>query len=496
MPKTSARLLITSPPKPDEGLLGYLVRLTELNSYESPSWILTLGGLRWSGDGWKWPTVLFGSGASLRRLAQVTALRLAELKAMAYPPVESQEEIILDHLFFGSPIPRHAIRPERPKICPPCLKESAYYRRVWDLKLITCCPFHKCLLVDECPGCTKRIKWHRATVCSCPCGFTLSDIRTTPVNNEVLSLVNRLYCLFGLNFAIEEESITNSNPLSRLNLKHTIIAILFISSRLLIKGRITGGGMRSLRNQEIHDLLLRTTSVFEGWPDSFYEFIDLKRAQAGKPRAHYMKTHFGEFYEDLFKNPRLMHTELDFFRDSFKTYLELRWDGRLVRRVKPKLKYITKCEATKQIGIQDKWFKRYVSEGKLILIVQPGLTMEHHYVDAESVRRLKDELSRLVRVHAVARSLGISDSIVRNLVEAGCIVPLRGPKIDGYRWLMFDEKAAGNLISMVMSHLTDERLLSTCAQDLNKIVEQFSPMNAGLATKVRAILDGNLLPKK
>lgn len=76
------RLLITSHPKPDEGLLGYLVRLVELNGYESPSWILSLTGHRWTADGWKWPTILFSSGAALGKLAQVTALRFEELKAM------------------------------------------------------------------------------------------------------------------------------------------------------------------------------------------------------------------------------------------------------------------------------------------------------------------------------------------------------------------------------------------------------------------------------
>jgi hypothetical protein len=242
--------------------------------------------------------------------------------------------------------------------------------------------------------------------------------------------------------------------------------------------------------------LLHTASIFEDWPDRFYQFIDFKRSQAGKLRAHYMKIHFGEFYEDLFKNPKLVPVEFNFFRESFKTYLELRWGGRRVRRVKPKLKYITKFEATKEIGISDKWFRRYVSEGRLISVVQPGLTMKRFFIEAESVRRLKEELSRLVRVNAVARYLRVSHTIVHSLVEAGCLTPLRGRTIDGYRWWMFDRKDAQDLIGRLKSYLKGECVLSTSPQDLNKIMEQFSPMNASLATKVRAILDGKLLPRK
>lgn len=488
------RLLITSHPKPDEGLTGYLVRLAELNGYESPSWILSLTGHKWTGDGWKWPTILFSSGASLEKLAQLTTLRLADLEAMSYPLVGSKEGTISDHICFGFLISRHAIRPERPKICPICLNESAYYRRVWDLKPITCCPFHRCLLVDECPSCAKRIKWHRAAVCTCPCGFDLRHIPTPPVNDMALRLVNRLYCLFGLKSVVEGEGITNRNPLSQLNLEHTITAILFITSRL-IKGRITGGGMRSLRNREAHDLFLRTASIFEGWPDSFYEFIHLKRAQAGKHRAHYMKTHFGEFYEDLFRNPRLTHPEFDFFRDSFKSYLELYWDGRPVRRVTPKFKHITKMEAIAQLDISDKWFNRYLSEGKLIAVVRPGLSQDHIFVDAESVRRLKEEIGRLVLINVVAKALGVGHWVVRDLVNAGCIVPVRGPNIDGYGKLMFDKDTAKDLMSRLESRLADNYLPQSYLQDLRTIVNRFGPTNTCFANRVKAILDGKLLPR-
>jgi hypothetical protein len=38
-------LLVRSAPKPDESLMGYLVRLTEENHYDSPSWILRLANM-------------------------------------------------------------------------------------------------------------------------------------------------------------------------------------------------------------------------------------------------------------------------------------------------------------------------------------------------------------------------------------------------------------------------------------------------------------------
>ena len=44
--RAGEQLLRTPPPLPDESLMGYILRLSELNYYESPRWILDLAGLK------------------------------------------------------------------------------------------------------------------------------------------------------------------------------------------------------------------------------------------------------------------------------------------------------------------------------------------------------------------------------------------------------------------------------------------------------------------
>ncbi|MUG98510.1 hypothetical protein F7734_41940 [Scytonema sp. UIC 10036] len=41
------------------------------------------------------------------------------------------------------------------KLCPYCLTESAYCRKIWDWDLVKACYLHQCVLINKCPGCQK-----------------------------------------------------------------------------------------------------------------------------------------------------------------------------------------------------------------------------------------------------------------------------------------------------------------------------------------------------
>src|SRR6266511_239085 len=53
--RAGEQLLRTPPPLPDESLMGYILRLSELNYYEAPRRILDLAGLKISSlqNGWR-----------------------------------------------------------------------------------------------------------------------------------------------------------------------------------------------------------------------------------------------------------------------------------------------------------------------------------------------------------------------------------------------------------------------------------------------------------
>lgn len=44
------------------------------------------------------------------------------------------------------------------QICPVCLGEKGYFRRLWRLAFMTCCPVHNVYLLDQCSCCESRIR--------------------------------------------------------------------------------------------------------------------------------------------------------------------------------------------------------------------------------------------------------------------------------------------------------------------------------------------------
>lgn len=153
------RLLITLNPEKEESFIGYIVRLTEANGYETPSWIFSLSGIDYMELQWKF-TFVFSRSKKLENLAKLTGSALDDLVPLLYLPVKPRRhpEVDYEYDFFGALLNRSIIRPHCPKVCPKCLAESGYSLRIWDCSLVTACPIHECMLLDTCPECNRRIK--------------------------------------------------------------------------------------------------------------------------------------------------------------------------------------------------------------------------------------------------------------------------------------------------------------------------------------------------
>ena len=116
------RLLITLNPEKDESFIGYVVRLTEANGYETPSWIFSLSGIDYMELQWKF-TFVFSRSEKLDNLAKLTGGTLDDLLSLLYLPAKSQipHEDNHEYDFFGALLNRSIIRPHCPKVCPKCL---------------------------------------------------------------------------------------------------------------------------------------------------------------------------------------------------------------------------------------------------------------------------------------------------------------------------------------------------------------------------------------
>lgn len=165
-------LLRTPPPYEDESLAGYLIRLAQSNYYSSPNWILRLAGLPVNRK-----ILLSAQPNQPSRLSQLIKLSDEQLKIMTL--VSLQLAKIMD------PVPYNFYK-NAIALCPSCLLESPYCRQVWDWNLAGICDVHQCLLISSCAGCQKKIRWVRAEVTRCRCGFDFRHQKTKLASLEQL----------------------------------------------------------------------------------------------------------------------------------------------------------------------------------------------------------------------------------------------------------------------------------------------------------------------
>jgi MinD superfamily P-loop ATPase len=160
------------------------LRLTERNKYDTATCITRLAGLGFIGHRCSF---VMDDGAHLDGLASLACCDAEELRSMLYLSADGSNGKFADRLFFGHRVSAYALRIWQPKICPACLKESGYCRRVWDLAAVTTCPVHHRLLMDVCPSCGTCVSWVRNEAARCPakgCGFYWPDASPRAVADE------------------------------------------------------------------------------------------------------------------------------------------------------------------------------------------------------------------------------------------------------------------------------------------------------------------------
>src|ERR1035438_594813 len=141
-------LLVRHPaPRPTESLVGYVLRLSEVNGYNSMWSLYDLAGLKQS--------EVRTCGFKLEKLAAIANRSSSELH----------------HIGFSAPLnkPRwarllgHQVVPTdlkilTPGLCPLCVAEMGFIEAHWHLTLMVGCPIHGCIPATFCPECGKRLR--------------------------------------------------------------------------------------------------------------------------------------------------------------------------------------------------------------------------------------------------------------------------------------------------------------------------------------------------
>jgi hypothetical protein len=385
--------------------MGYILRLTERNRYETPTWIFKLINPQHKEDNQNCK-IIFEPTQYLNSLAHVINIQVDKLRQLIYPNASNSDGAYSSY-FFGQEVSTYAIQITHLKICPDCLLEAPYCRRIWELPIITTCPTHKRLLIDKCPNCNKRISWFRKTVCICPCEFDWRKSPPAPVEESELKLAHHIYRLCRL--SLDSYSISksvNENPIYSLTLQGTLSALFFIAGQHQGLSATTNKNLlRSGRNWDFHLLFTKAFSVFEDWPNNYYLFLDWVRERelSAPPNRRRQKSilyiEFGKFYVSLFKI--LSGSQFNFIRKAFVEYLIKRWEGYYVSSYDPKRrtthhyksKYISRSDAIRLLGTDEEQIKWLIQMDKIRITVRSKGKRRLFYVDVTDIKKLMRKAS-------------------------------------------------------------------------------------------------------
>lgn len=306
------RYLIVPRPYEDESLTGYLNRICTSNMYERVKWVYNDIGLLIDNQIININRLPYDH-EYIKKLTLLTGLSNEELLNMTYfnelGNLYNVDSYICETLY------KSYNRKMKINICPVCLKEQLYIRKIWELTTYKICHIHKCYLIERCPDCNKFINLTNS-IEKCPCGFIYTNsIPRYSEKNE--NFVSELIAYF-VN-KIEPES--TENFLYKLEFRVALFLVIYFSLKI-----DNASYKIKFRTEKSIKVLNSTFKIFEKWPANYYRFLESKRK--GKSNAEYngLMKEFQNVYTDLYKKLN-RDKELSFITKAFEEYVLNVWDG-------------------------------------------------------------------------------------------------------------------------------------------------------------------------
>ena len=453
------KLLITPKPEKDEGFISYLLRLTEANGYDTPSWILFLSGIDYMELQWKF-TFVFSCSEGFKQLARLTGNAPSDLIGLLYLPAPSpkHKSCDVDYNFYGAFFNRSIIRPHCPKVCVKCLAEFGYCRRIWDCSLVTVCPLHHCLLLDACPKCERQLKAIRNRLSVCVCGSDWSELQPDLRPEDEITVSRRIYQLCGV-LPLDHHSKDRLNPLQSLALQEFIIVLTFIAGLECEMSWATGRPSKSikLRNEELHTHITAAYQVFENWPRNFHQFLDKKskgdirfNPRDGKLDTA-LKVEFGALFKQLYGD--LRGSQLDFLREAFAQYINNRLraqyenvNGFFLGPESDDDHYITVTEARRLLKISHDSLLNLVKTGEIAFATRSLDRTLHYLLRLADVESVKIKYAQALGSRELAEELGVDHNVISRLIKEGQLRRKPRRTIDAYHTPKFDVDTARRLL--------------------------------------------------
>jgi hypothetical protein len=389
--------------------LGYVLRVSEANGYNSPWSVYRLAGMK--------SNEMKAPGLNLEKLARILNCPEEKLGTISYsaPPGQPRWSRLLGH-----PILPQDLKLSHPSFCPQCVLEKGFLEAHWDLALMIACPAHRCSLVSSCPKCDRRLRWFRRGELECACGGDLTDYGLYSISEAEASLLDtiRKAALSSPSDRCNPKSLPHAQ-LMDMSLRSMLFAI-----RTIAKHRILADGTGNWSNGK--DIVSASSRVLVQWPRNFITLLEDIGRQLPDDISGGVGKQFSAIYRGLFRNKAMgkpKHTE--FLRGAFLDFAMNHWGrGFVDHKIVQKLggtgskRFLTQTEFAAKIGVQQSTAVRLLRNLDLPSPrVKSGMSARI-VVDIDQVSIPRTLPGKIYTVREAAKHLGISVPILKALKAA------------------------------------------------------------------------------
>jgi TniQ len=484
------RLVVRAKPKDGESYLGFLLRLTELNSYVATAWIRELAHI----------PVLTRVGMQIDRiardlpsLARLVHCDVSDLHCLLYQPIRYN----YDAPVLGSSHPPHVLRLRRSKLCPKCLQEENYCQKLWDYTAATACPIHHVLLIDECRICRRRITWTRKRVSVCRCGGDFRETEASKIAQKEVEVSALIFKI--LRGSPNSHKLSNSNPLSNLDLGSVLGALFFVAVHQKTGGQLIQS-FTSLTVREAHDAMQDAFRVFKDWPNNFHSFVGEQCSRKGGfVSTNSLFNRYGSFARQLYRVTYLPDSISKILREEFEAYVTEKWkEGRSQAPLwfsNHSGKYVNRRKAAELLNVTPQIIERMVREDKLKGIIVRKKVRKNFSVDAAEVDNLLQIYRRSLSMSEATGLLGLRSGHVMALIRKGG--PLKAILIEPE--VRIDPESVHRLLrSIVVTNkpcVESKHHYRDFENILGRLSVRLSKYGWGVSDFVDDILSGDLSPR-
>jgi hypothetical protein len=397
-------------PKSTESLLGYVLRLSEENGYESPWRVHELAGLKQSETR--------TTGIKIKKLATIARCPASELDEIAFGPSADHPRWAR---LLGHPLVPTDLIITKPKLCPQCVAEKGFIEAHWHLELMAACPIHQRVALSTCPKCGDRLSWFRPGLLECKCGGNLQECEPHSISESeagLLDLIRRKVLTLPANE--ENPAALPQDQLMAMNLR-SLLAVV----RTLGKHRIIADKDAASANEE--RVVSKASRVLMNWPRNFIDlFTDLGRTLPVTTASGVGKQ-FVSIYTSLFKSKSIRPREqTDFLKVAFLDFAMNHWgrgvvDPRLGKQLGATVskRYLTQTEFAARIGVEQSTAARFLKTQNVTSTRLKSGMSERILVDTHHSTIARTSPGKILRKREAAKRMGLSVSVLEALKSNG-----------------------------------------------------------------------------